>query len=141
MHNTEPTSITLTGHCLCGSVTVTATAVPNVGACHCSRCRRWCSGPFLSVGCDTDVCIDGEEYLRVYDSSQAAERGFCGTCGSAVFYRDKQTGHHELAVGLFETSDDFVFSSQVFIDEKPAYYSFAQKTKTLTSKEVEALYT
>ena len=40
---------TLDGQCICGGVTVRLPAPTyDVGACHCARCRRWGSGPWLS---------------------------------------------------------------------------------------------
>ena len=40
----------VTGHCLCGSVTVTATSSkPHLEACHCEMCRRWCGSAYVAV--------------------------------------------------------------------------------------------
>jgi hypothetical protein len=33
-----------------------------------------------------------------------------------------------------------VLTSQIFIDEKPAYYTFANQTKTMTGAEVFAMF-
>ncbi len=41
-----------------------------------------------------------------------------------------------MPVGLFEKLDDIEFDHQVFIDDKPKYYDFANKTKNITGKEV-----
>ena len=131
----------LKGQCLCGAVAVTATHVGNsVGACHCDMCRRWSSGPFMAVDCGRDVSITGEESITVYDSSAWAERGFCKTCGSNLFYRLKESGQHIFAAGVFESTPELTFDHQVFIDEKPPYYSFAEKTSDMTGAEVFAKY-
>ena len=43
-------------------------------------------------------------------------------------------------VGLFEDSAGLAFKGQVFIDEKPEYYEFANKTQNLTGAELFAMF-
>lgn len=128
------------GACLCGAVTVTAKLIGNIGACHCSMCRKWVGGPLLAVDCGSDVAFEGEDNLGVFESSDWAERGFCKRCGSALFYRIKQNNQHLLSPGLFDDQPALVFDHQVFIDEKPAYYDFANETENMTGAEVFAKY-
>ncbi len=129
------------GHCLCGAVKIVAPSPGNsVDACHCGMCRRWCSGPFMEIDCGTDVQIEGEENVTVFDSSPWAERGFCKKCGSNLFYRLKDSREHQIAAGLFDDAGDMVFKTQVFIDEKPAFYEFTNKTRDLTGAEIYAMY-
>ncbi|WP_075186394.1 GFA family protein [Teredinibacter haidensis] len=130
-----------TGTCLCGKVTITPKHLDhNLGACHCTSCRKWSGGPLLAVDCGTDCDIEGEEYVSVFNSSEWAERGFCKNCGSNLFYRLKQSGQYILPVGLFDDDEAFEFDHQIFIDSKPEYYSFANKTKNMTGEEVFAQY-
>lgn len=130
-----------TGRCLCGAVTVTAKESRNtVGACHCNMCRRWGGGPFMETACGAAVSFHGEENISVFDSSAWAERGFCSKCGTHLFYRLKESCQHMIPVGIFDGDDKLVFDSQVFIDEKPAFYSFSQETKDLTGAELFAKY-
>ena len=132
----------LKGHCLCGAIQVEAHNVaPHIGACHCEMCRRWTTSPMQTIDCGTDVSFQGEEHIGVYSSSDWAERGFCKQCGSALFYRIKQSGHHFMAAGLFSNLDGFVFDHEVFIDEKPEFYSFANNTQKMTGEEVFAYFT
>ena len=129
------------GQCLCGAVKVEATEVkPSIGACHCSQCRQWTSSPMQTVDCGSDVKFSGEENISRYNSSEWAERGFCKQCGSTLFYRLKQNGMHFMAAGLFGDLDGFVFDHEVFIDEKPHFYSFANQTHQMTGKEVFAYF-
>ncbi|MBT8119779.1 MAG: GFA family protein [Gammaproteobacteria bacterium] len=130
-----------TGSCLCGSVRITVNNSSNkVGACHCGMCRRWGSGPFMEIDCGTEVSFEGEDDITVYDSSSWAERGFCRKCGSHLFYRLKETKQHMVSVGLFDDQEDFVFETQVFIDRKPPFYSFSNKTNDLTEAEIFEMY-
>lgn len=127
------------GRCLCGAVQFTAKQMkPNVGACHCKSCRRWCGGPYMPVDCGVEVSFEGNGNISVFASSEWAERGFCKQCGSHLFYRVKATQQHLMAVGLFDDDHPFLFDHQVFIDEKPLYYSFGNKTHDMTGDELIA---
>lgn len=129
------------GSCVCGATQITAKTVSrNVGACHCGLCRKWAGGPFMAVACGTEVSFTGEDTISVFDSSEWAERGFCGKCGTHLFYRLKQNQQYYMPVGLFEDDSKFLFDHQVFIDEKPKYYKFSNKTNDMTGEEVFALF-
>lgn len=134
-------SIRATGSCLCGEVKLEADAVlPHVGACHCSMCRKWTGGPMLVVDCQAAPKFSGEQHVSVYSSSDWAERGFCAKCGTHLFYRLKQSGQYVVPVGLLNLSETLTFDQQIFIEEKPEYYSFANETKNMTGAEVFAMY-
>ena len=134
-----PDSTITNGHCLSGKVKV---KVPNIStrvwACHCGMCRRWGGGPLLSTDCGTGVIFEGEHNISVYDSSDWAERGFCGSCGTHLLYRLKENRQYFMPVGLFEGDTGFILELQVFIDEKPEYYCFSNETRNMTGKEVFA---
>jgi hypothetical protein len=104
-------------------------------------CRKWGGGALLAIEGGSDVSFEGEENIGVYQSSQWAERGFCKKCGSHLFYRLKDNSQYYIPAGIFERDEDFVLEHQVFIDEKPEYYSFANKTKNLTGAELFAQFT
>ena len=128
------------GSCLCKKVTVTAKECSDkVGACHCNMCRKQNAGPFFAVDCGTSVEFSGEDQIVTYSSSAWAERGFCKTCGSTLFYRLKGTGQTMMSPELFEGAE-FEFDHEVFIDEKPAHYAFSNKTKQMTGPEVFAMF-
>jgi hypothetical protein len=129
------------GSCLCGAVKIEAkTLASSMGACHCSMCRNWSGGPFFAVDGQQAVIIVGEDKVSRYDSSEWAERAFCSACGTHLFYRLKQTDQHMLSAGLFDLDGELEFDHQIFIDEKPSYYCFADKTKNMTGAEVFAAF-
>jgi|SRR5690606_8127411 len=128
------------GNCLCGSVRLCARIKERVyGACHCGICRKWGGGPMLAVECERAPDIEGGEHVGVYASSEWAERGFCTQCGTHLFYRLKEGGLYALPLGLFEDGE-WRFEHQVFIDEKPVHYAFANRTHDLTGEEVFAQF-
>lgn len=136
------TEKTLDGKCLCGSVRVTAEPKTNqFGACHCGMCSQWGGGPLLAVECEDRVSFEGDSHIGIYASSEWAERGFCKQCGTHLFYRLKEQPFYAIPIGLFGEDQSWEFASQIFIDHKPSYYSFANPTKNLTGAEVFAQFT
>ena len=112
----------------------------SVWACHCGMCRRWGGGPLLAIECNSDVHFEGMDRITVFDSSEWAERGFCGRCGTHLFYRLKETGQYVVPVGAFDDQEQLVFEGQVFIDRKPSFYSFSNETQNLTEAQVFEKY-
>ena len=134
-NTTIPESAAVKGQCLCGAVHLKAFAARAVEACHCGMCRRWGGGPALSVHC-TAPEFAGSEHIKVFSSSDWAERAFCANCGSHLYYRFIPQNSYIVPVGLLSDTADFVFTEQIFIDAKPAYYSFANQTAELTEAQV-----
>jgi hypothetical protein len=118
------------GSCLCGALRFTASPKDHeVGACHCSMCRRWAAGPFMVMDCGATVKVENESNL-----------GVCKKCGSVLFYRLVQDGNCYVSAEAFDDRAGYALTSQVFIDEKPAYYEFANKTHNMTGAEVFAAF-
>ena len=129
------------GSCLCGGVKISTTNINHhIAACHCNMCRKWGGGALLGVECDNSISFEGEENITVYPSSAWAERGFCNKCGSHLFYRLKENNHYYVPVGIFDNDESLVFDLEVFIEEKPKYYSFANETKKMTGEELFAMF-
>ena len=130
---------TLTGHCLCGAVAVTATPVhDHLEACHCAMCRRWCGIAYVAVQSDAHATFTGEEHIGRYRSSDWAERGFCTKCGSNLFYRFLPTGSYSFLAGLFDDVGERTLGAEIFVDEQPDYYHFAGDTTRKTGPEIIA---
>jgi len=126
--------------CLCGNVKIRASSIsPKVIVCHCGMCRKW-GGPALALDCGSDLEMEGSDNITVYDSSEWAERAFCSNCGTHLFYRIKETGGYSIPAGFFPDLEELEMDVQCFIDKKPSYYSFSNRTKELTEKEVFDLY-
>lgn len=129
------------GHCLCKAVRISAdTLAPCIGACHCTTCRTWSGAPWFAVDCKGTVAITGETHITRYASSDWAERGFCSQCGTHLFYRLVAEDKYILSSGIFDDAIAYTFDHQIFIDEKPPWYNFADKTHDLTGPEFFAQY-
>ena len=136
----EPTALPdpVIGRCLCGAVTVTLDhAKPLVDVCHCVMCRRWGGGPFAGVGGE-DFAVEGGERVTTYRSSDWAERAFCATCGSNLWFRFLPADSHSFLAGLFDLPKGFEMEQQIFVDEKPDWYDFAQTTPMKTGAQIIA---
>ena len=129
------------GRCLCGAVTIALTRAPEtVEVCHCNMCRRWGGGPLLAVHVEAGLTVEGEDNVTVYDSSDWAQRGFCRHCGTHLYYRLKATGAYALPAGLLGDLPAATMDLQIFVDEQPPWYAFANDTKCMTGAEVFEKY-
>lgn len=78
----------LEGGCQCGTVRYSVEGEPqHVALCHCSDCRKSSGAPTVAWAAYTAA-----EFAltagtpKVYNSSGAAMRHFCPTCGSGLYY-------------------------------------------------------
>ena len=127
--------------CLCGAVEFRATIkVADVGACHCSMCRRWSGGVFLALESDGPLEFNDGSTVGTYKSSDWGERGFCKTCGSSLFWRTLDGSHNVISAQCVKGLEAPKLGSEIFIDEKPAYYEFAQDTHKMTGAEFMAQF-
>lgn len=129
------------GTCLCKAVKISAKTISrDVGVCHCSYCRKWAGGPLLAVEATDKVVFAGKDSITRYESSEWAERGFCNKCGSHLFYHLLPKDSYVIPVGLFENDENFILEHEIFIEEKPSYYNFKEKTQKMTGEQVFAQF-
>ncbi len=89
---TEP--VGTTGRCLCGAVSYDVNGpLRDILHCHCENCRR-VSGNFVSSSgaATADLTVHGEDRLKWYDLGYATY-GFCGDCGSSLFWVGADHAH------------------------------------------------
>ena len=128
----------LGGRCLCGHVRIVLIRPqPTIDVCHCSMCRRW-GGTFYGGVKGDDFTVEGRDNVGEYRSSQWAERAFCRTCGSHLWFRFIPADHHSFLAGLFDLPAGFAIEQQIFHDEKPDWYDLVQDTPVKTGAEVIA---
>ncbi len=125
------------GHCQCGGVTFKVPTAGFVESCHCAMCRRMTGGgPFFGISCHKGVTITADKTLKWYHSSDWARRGFCGSCGTALFYNLKGSEFYSVSSGSLTLPDDLPLAKEYFIDSKPGYYSLAGERPRFTGEEV-----
>ena len=131
----------IAAQCLCGSVRFSAVPVKaETDVCHCSMCRRWAAGPLFAVDCGDSLVVDAGDDLERYGSSDWGERGFCRKCGTSLFWNLTGQQAYHVSLSAFETPPQVRFATEIFIDEKPDCYEFANDTNKLTGEQVLALF-
>lgn len=113
-----------TGGCLCGGVRFTARGpLRGVVYCHCSQCRRQTGHHYAATNVsDEDLQIEGADRLTWYRASDFARRGFCSTCGSALFWKGDRLAHTSIMAGSFDTPSGLVGEVHIFVADKGDYY-------------------
>ena len=129
-----------TGGCQCGAVRYKLTSkIKDPHLCRCRICQKAAGNYFMPLG-----GVKLKEFLITrgepswFHSSGPVRRGFCNKCGTSLFYYLKPAEQYHFPVGLLDANLKFRFSHQIFIDEKPDYYNFANKTQNMTGAEVFA---
>lgn len=113
------------GSCLCGAVQfVVHSFKPGIANCHCSMCRKFTGaayGTFAAVKRDDLRWQGGEDNITTYQSSETAERGFCKTCGSSIYYRLKDSEEFEIALGTLEDEPDQSIDANIYCQFRPKW--------------------
>jgi len=131
----------LTGSCMCGACTFTATPkADEAGACHCGMCRKFSGGVFIVVDCSGTLEFAKDAPITRFQSSPWGERVFCSRCGSSLAWQSRD-GHIAVAsVQAFADPGRFPVTREIFIDCKPGSYALAGDTATMTEAEFLAQY-
>jgi len=114
-----------TGGCLCGAVRYQVTGpLRPVVLCHCSQCRRN-TGHFMAATAaqHRDFRLRQEAELRWYLSSESARRGFCGRCGSTLFWQGAERDYISIAAGTLDGATGLTSACHIFVADKGDYYS------------------
>ena len=134
--------MSMTGHCLCGAVTITVDGAhdPRPGVCHCRMCQRWSGGVFMCFEAAADaVTVQGE--VARYASSSFSERAFCPRCGSPLWMRNTDTADDqpfELMPGLFDAVLRAPLRSEIYTDRAMASIVLSGDHPRATAAQYEA---
>ncbi len=137
-------TVAMNGTCMCGAVTVKATATKEyITACNCENCRRWTGGVNYAIEVDANAAsIDGP--IKTIAPMPWAERGFCAECGSGVYYRVTAEGPMhgllKMSAGLFDDGTGLPVGVEYYADDRPAAYDLSREHKAVTRAEVEAFF-
>lgn len=131
------------GHCLCGHTRFEFDLKQHqVSCCHCSMCRRLSGGANMTIQVEAkSLVFTQQQHLKFYASSPWGERGFCGNCGTNLFWRSSELNICNINVfTLNELPADLIFTQEIYVDHQPSFYSFEQKTERLTEADIIAKY-
>lgn len=115
------------GSCLCGAVSFRVEgSLQPVEACHCVQCRKWTGHALFSTEIPrASLQVDGKENIRWYRSSEKVRRGFCGQCGSPLFFDPLDRIKHDwtaVSMGAFDAPTGTRLAQHIFVAEKGDYY-------------------
>ncbi len=128
-----------TGKCLCGAVKYEVELHElKAHICHCTICQKWAGSSSFSIHCK-NWTIDGENNVTWFDSSGDAQRGFCKTCGSHLFFRTLD-GNYQGVTAALDDIEGLSIGEHIFIDFKPPYYDFVDDAPRLTEAEFLAQF-
>lgn len=131
---------TRTGSCLCGVVRFrTRGHLRGVVYCHCSQCRKQTGHVVAATNVNAaDLELEGADSVMWYGASDTAKRGFCGVCGSVLFWKHNERDVISIMAGAFDRPSGLKAECHIFVADKGDYYEiddglpqFAQSTPTI----------
>ena len=115
------------GGCYCGRVRYRARGVGRqVTECHCSQCRKQAGHRYASTGAKaSDVAIEGAGGVTWFRASPDAERGFCATCGSHLFWKRSDEDYMSILAASLDEPSGLQVTKHIFVEHKGDYYEIA----------------
>ena len=117
----------LRGSCLCGAVRFTlADTLHHPVTCHCAMCRK-SSGNHVAAGrCpEAELSFETDEGLRWFASSPGARRGFCGTCGSSLFWKNEESPNISVHLGCLDGATGLALEGHIYCADKADWEEIA----------------
>ena len=121
---------TRSGGCLCGSVRYEVRGpLRDVLFCHCVECRRWHGHVCAATAAwRDDLVLREQRGLRWIDSPASdshAARGFCGECGSSLFWRAPERETVSIAAGTLDDASGLSAAGHIYVSQAGDYYAIA----------------
>ena len=113
-----------TGGCLCGKVRfATRGPLREVVFCHCSQCRRQSGLYFAATSVAADaLTLTGTQHLTWFAASSHARRGFCGTCGTVLFWKPNDEPRYAILAGAFDRPECLHAGYHICTAGRPEFY-------------------
>lgn len=118
-----------TGGCLCGSVEYVVNGpLRDVVFCHCTMCQRLHGG----TGCHSKALkahlqVTTDTGLAWYKSSEIAQRGYCKSCGSSLFWDAFDQDSIGILAGSLDDSSGLRTIGHIFVGEKARFYEISDE--------------
>lgn len=113
------------GGCLCGAVRFCARGpLRAVIFCHCSQCRRQ-TGLYVAATAVAQADFDllAADTLRWFAASDHAQRGFCATCGTVLFWKPTRGEHLSILAGALDRPEILTPGFHICVAGRPAFYT------------------
>lgn len=111
------------GSCLCGAIRYEVRGeIGDVVQCHCQRCRKANGTAFATnapIKKSDFQLVQGEQFLKSYQSTATTQRCFCSECGSPIMSIKADTPeYYRLRIGTLDTPLAQKPSLHIFVDSK-----------------------
>jgi hypothetical protein len=115
-----------TGRCLCGAVAYEVRGrLRDILICHCEECRRWHGHlAACTAARRQDLVLTKQRGLRWVQSPQSdagARRGFCGECGSSLFWDPPGRETISIAAGTLDQPTGLRVAAHWFVSQAADY--------------------
>ncbi len=70
-----------------------------------------------------NITLTSSAALRWYRSSDSAERGYCGVCGSNLFWKLKGRDSLSITAGTLDVPTGIGIEQHIFVADKSDYYT------------------
>jgi len=112
------------GSCLCGACAYEVHGpLRNVIACHCTQCRKQTGHYLAATNAQlADFRLLSSDSLRWYRASPRAQRGFCATCGSTLFWQADGRETISIAAGSLDGPTGLTTEGHIFCADRGDYY-------------------
>jgi hypothetical protein len=67
--------------------------------------------------------VQGADQVRWFQSSPKVKRGFCATCGAALFWKPLSKDTIAVAMGAFDAPTQTQLEKHIFVADKGDYYT------------------
>jgi len=113
-----------TGGCQCAAVRYEVTgALRPVVACHCTQCRRMTGHYLAATAARTlNFRLLSDAGLKWFEASPLARRGFCGNCGSTLFWQPVGRDYLSIAAGTLDETSGLSTACHIHVADKGSYY-------------------
>jgi hypothetical protein len=99
--------------------------------CHCTECRRWAGHVWAASAARFDEVEFTEErglrWIDSPDSAHDARRGFCGECGSSLFWHAPGRERVSIAAGCLDAPTGIGTMGQIWVDSAGDYYELDER--------------
>jgi hypothetical protein len=115
---------TSTGGCMCGQVRYAVQGrLRDIICCHCEQCRR-SSGHFVAAtACrKANFRLLSQDTLKWFSLKPGLRRGFCGACGSSLFFEDIDGERMSIAAGSLDAAAGLKVAAHIYAAEAGGYY-------------------
>jgi len=125
-----------TGGCLCGKVRYTVSgSLRPVIACHCQQCRRTSGFHVAATSAPREsVVIVGD--VSWFRSSETSKRGFCGICGSNLFW-DGPGKNLSIFAGTLDAPTGLKLVGHIYCADKGDYYEITDNLPKADARNPE----